>query len=131
MMILAYLSASLAAALVLVMGLPGWPTREALFRLFIYWFFILVFTFAPAFLAITHAAASGTRSLWYYVVAGMGVTLFALLVSGFLLLKIFFPFAGNLGWLYALAKFVFAGVVGGFVFWGLVGRKCEAPSHSE
>jgi hypothetical protein len=72
-------------------GASGLAYARSPFRLFVYWFFILVFTFAPAFLAITHAAASGTRSLWYYVLAGMGVTLFALVVSGFLPLNFFFP----------------------------------------
>jgi hypothetical protein len=130
-MILGYLSASLSAAL-LAFDSSGWHgLRAGVAEVFLGWLVVVVFTFVPAFFAITYAAVSGIRSLWYYGLAAVGATLFALLFSGFLLLPLF-PFAGNpgwlSGWLHALARLILAGMVAGVVFWAVAGRKC-GPSN--
>jgi hypothetical protein len=86
MMIFGYCSASLAAALVLAVAGAAWSDlRSGVIFVFVMWFAILLFTFAPAFLAITYAADHGIRSPWYYVLTGVGAALFPLLFAGLIL----------------------------------------------
>jgi hypothetical protein len=133
MIILGYCSASLAAALVLFVGL-GWNDLRTggvipVFVTTIFMAFVIsLYALVPACLAIAYAADRGIRSLWYYVLAGIGpglmFPLFVLAISHQPLERI--VSMEPHGWLNGLTVFVLGGMVGGFVFWGLVGRKCQA-----
>jgi hypothetical protein len=125
--ILGHCSASLAAALVLVVcsSFADWHgLRPAVIDLFDLSVFIFLYALTPAFLALTYAALSGIRSPWYYVLAGIGTGLFfPLLVRG--IVSVGVPIPWSPGWLYMLTVVGLGGMVGGFVFWGLVGRKYQ------